>query len=211
MKKTTKSSNKDFVVKARQWRLNHMPFTLKLNITSPKVQKAIVKVFLGPKLDQAGNVIDINENRENFYEIDKYVVQLKSGQNTISRNSNQFAFYSQDRTTYADLYKAIKTATNGDGELPDDFNKPNCGFPQRLLLPKGRTSGLAVQFFATINEYVSPSTWVIQKDWFSSSNCRRDIDARSVGFPLDRQIDESAWYTPNMKYIETAVYHKTAF
>lgn len=209
-KKSSKSDNSSgFVVKARQWRLNHLPFTLSLNITSPTAQKAIVKVFLGPKLDEAGNVIDINENRENFYEIDKYVVQLKSGLNTISRNSNQFAFYSQDRTTYAELYKALMTAPTGDGKLPPDFNKPNCGFPQRLLLPKGRTSGLPVQFFVSINEYVSPSIWVIQKDWFSSSNCRRDIDARSLGFPLDRQIDETVWYTPNMKYIETAVYHKT--
>lgn len=31
----------------------------------------------------------------------------------------------------------------------------------------------------------------------------------SFGFSLDRQMDETIWYTPNTKYIEIAVLHKT--
>lgn len=208
-KKPTKNADDVMVIKARQWRLNHLPFTLKLAITSPKAQKAIVKVFLGPKFDEAGNVIDINENRENFYEIDKYVVDLKAGKSIVARNSNQFAFYSGDRTTYYELYKAVMLAVDGDGKLPAGFSQSACGFPQRLMLPKGKKTGFAVQFFVIVSEYRSPSTWIIQKDWFGASNCRRDIDARALGFPLDRYIDETVWYTSNMKYIETAIYHKT--
>lgn len=207
-----KKANKygeDMVIKARQWRLNHLPFTLKLTVTSPKVQRAIVKVFLGPKFDDGGNEIDINENRENFYEIDKYVVDLKAGRSIVARNSNQFTFYSNDRTSYYDLYKTVMLAVNSGVALPADFSQSTCGFPQRLMLPKGKRVGFPVQLFVIISEYRSPSTWVIQKDWFSSSNCRRDIDARSLGFPLDREIDETIWYTPNMKYIETAIYHKS--
>lgn len=207
--KKANKNGEDLVIKARQWRLNHLPFTLKLTITSPKAQKAMVKVFLGPKLDEAGNIIDINENRENFYEIDKYIVDLKAGKSVVARTSNQFAFYSGDRTTYYELYKAIMLALNGDGKLPPGFSQTTCGFPQRLMLPKGRKTGLPVQLFVIVSEYRSPSTWVIQKDWFGASNCRRDIDARPLGFPLDRYIDETVWYTPNMKYIETAIYHKT--
>jgi len=208
--KNANKDGEDLVIKARQWRLNHLPFTLKLTITSPKVQKAVVKVFLGPKFDEAGNVIDINENRENFYEIDKYIVDLKAGRSIVTRNSNQFTFYSPDRTTYHELYKTVMLALDSaGGKLPSGFGQSSCGFPQRLMLPKGKKTGLAVQFFVIVAEYRSPSTWIIQKDWFSSSNCRRDIDARSLGFPLDRTIDESVWYTSNMKYIETAIYHKT--
>ncbi|XP_031619617.1 larval serum protein 1 alpha chain-like [Contarinia nasturtii] len=199
----------DLVIKARQWRLNHSPFTLTLNVTSQKAQKASVKVFLGPKFDEAGNEIDINENRENFYEIDKYVVGLTAGRTILTRNSIHFKFYSNDRTTYFDLYKTVMMAKSGDGSLPPNFSRTTCGFPQRLMLPKGTRTGFAVQLFVIITEYRSPSTWVIQKDWFSSSNCRRDIDARPLGFPLDREIDETIWYTPNMKYIETAIYHKS--
>lgn len=207
--KKANKNGEDLVIKARQWRLNHLPFTLKLGILSPKPQKAIVKVFLGPKFDEAGNIIDINDNRENFYEIDKYVIDLKAGRTVIARNSDQFTFYSKDRTSYFDLYKTIMLAVNGETKLPVDFSESTCGFPQRLMLPKGKRGGMPVQLFVIVSEYVSPSTWVIRKDWFSSSNCRRDIDARSLGFPLDRYIDETVWYTPNMKYIETAVYHKT--
>lgn len=207
--KQTTGEDLPLVIKARQWRLNHLPFTLKLNILSEKAQKAILKVFIGPKFDEAGSLIDINENRENFYELDKYVVDLKAGRTIIARTSDQFTLYSKDRTSYYDLYKTILSAVNGEAKLPVDFSENTCGFPQRLLLPKGKKGGMAVQLFVIVSEYRSPSTWVIQKDWFSSSDCRRDFDARALGYPLDRYIDETIWYTPNMKYIETAVYHKS--
>lgn len=207
--KKANKNGEDLVIKARQWRLNHLPFSLKLAINSPKVQKAIVKVFLGPKFDEVGNEIDINENRENFYEIDKSVVDLKAGRTIVVRSSSKFTFYSNDRTSFFELYKAVMLAVTSETKLPATFTQSTCGFPQRLMLPKGKKTGFPVQFFVIVSEYRSPSTWVIQKDWFSSSNCRRDIDARPLGFPLDRDIDESVWYKPNMKYIETAIYHKT--
>lgn len=207
--KKANKNGEDLVIKSRQWRLNHLPFTLKLTVTTASAQKASVKVFIGPKFDEAGNEIDINENRENFYEIDKYIIDLKAGRSVILRNSKQFTFYSVDHTTYYDLYKTVMMATSGEASMPPDFSHSTCGFPQRLMLPKGKKTGFAIQLFVIITEYRSPSTWVIQKDWFSSSNCRRDIDARPLGFPLDREIDETIWFTPNMKYIETAIYHKS--
>lgn len=207
-KKATKDDG-PLIVKARQYRLNHLPFTLKLSVLSDKIQKASVKVFIGPKYDESGREFELNENRQNYYELDKFIVDLKAGRNIISRNSDQFAFYSKDRTTYFELYKIVMSAVNGDGVVPADFSQSQCGFPQRLLLPKGKKGGLPVQLFVIITEYRAPSRWIIQKDWFSSSNCRRDIDSRPLGFPLDRFIDESIWYTPNMKFIDTAVFHKT--
>lgn len=202
-------SSEDFVIKARQWRLDHLPFTFNMSILSEKRQKAIVKVFIGPKTDAAGNLIEFNANRENFYVLDQYVVDLKVGRTIIARNSNQFTYYSKDRTSYYDLYKTVMTALNDGARLPIDFSDSTCGFPQHLILPKGKKGGLPVQLFVIVSEYLPPSTWVIQKDWFSSSNCRRDVDARSLGFPLDRYIDETVWYTPNMKYLDTTVYHKS--
>lgn len=210
--KSGKKAVKDgapLIIKARQYRLNHLPFTLKLNVLSDKDQRASIKVFIGPKYDESGHEFDLNENRENFYELDKFIVNLNAGRNLLSRSSDQFAFYSKDRTTYFDLYKTVMGAINGDEPLPADFSQSPCGFPQRLLLPKGKKGGLPVQLFVIVTEYRAPSRWVIQKDWFSASNCRRDIDARPLGFPLDRDIDESIWYTPNMKFIDTAIFHKS--
>lgn len=207
--KKANKNGEDLVIKARQWRLNHLPFTLKLSVRSEKSERAIVKVFLGPKFDEAGNVIDINENRENFYELDKFVTVLKAGLNVIARNSDQFTFYAKDRTSYYELYKTVMLSVNSESKLPADFSESTCGFPQRLVLPKGKKGGFPIQLFVIVSEYRAPSTWVIQKDWFSSSNCRRDIDARPLGYPLDRFIEETIWNTPNMKYIETAVFHKS--
>lgn len=207
--KKANKEGEELVIKARQWRLNHLPFTLKLTVNSDKIQKASVKVFIGPKYDEVGRELEINENRENFYELDKFIVDLKAGRTILARSSEEFAFYAKDQTTYFDLYKIVMSAVNGDAKLPADFSQSPCGFPQRLMLPKGKKGGLPVQLFVIITEYRAPSRWVIQKDWFSSSNCRRDIDARPLGFPLDRYIDEAVWYTPNMKFIDTAVFHKS--
>lgn len=207
-KKATKAGE-PLLVKARQYRLNHLPFTLKLTVNAEKIVKASVKVFIGPKYDESGREFDINENRENFYELDKFIVNLKAGQNIISRNTDQFAFYSKDFSTYFDLYKTVMSAVNEKKPLPADFSQSQCGFPQRLLLPKGKKGGLPVQLFVIITEYQAPSRWVIQKDWFSGSNCRRDIDSRPLGFPFDRYIDETVWYSQNMKFIDTAIFHKS--
>lgn len=207
--KESKEDDVPLIIKARQHRLNHLPFTLTLSVLSEKIQKASVKVFIGPKYDESGREFELNENRENFYELDKFIIDLKAGRNVISRNSDQFAFYSKDRTTYFELYKTVMSAVDGDAKLPTNFSTSPCGFPQRLLLPKGKKGGLPVQLFVIITEYRAPSRWIIQKDWFSTSNCRRDIDSRPLGFPLDRFVDESIWYTPNMKFIDTAIFHKT--
>lgn len=208
-KKAATKTGEDLVIKARQQRLNHAPFDLKMIVSASKAQRAMIKVFLGPKFDEAGNVIDINDNRENFYELDKYVLDLKVGRNYIVRNSDQFALYSPDHTPYYELYKLVMTSLTNDTKLPTDFSAATCGFPRRLMLPKGKRMGMPIQLFVIVSEYRSSSTWVIRKDWFSSSNCRRDTDARPLGYPLDRYINEDIWYTPNMKYIETAIYHKS--
>lgn len=53
----------DFKVFARQERLNHKPFTYKINVVSDKAEDVVVRVFLGPKYDQQGHIIPLSENR----------------------------------------------------------------------------------------------------------------------------------------------------
>lgn len=101
--KKANKEGEELVIKARQWRLNHLPFTLKLTVNSDKIQKASVKVFIGPKYDEVGRELEINENRENFYELDKFIVDLKAGRTILARSSEEFAFYAKDQTTYFDL------------------------------------------------------------------------------------------------------------
>ncbi|TMW39404.1 hypothetical protein DOY81_015516, partial [Sarcophaga bullata] len=125
-----------YVIKARQLRLNHKPFEYTLDVNSDKSQKAIVKVFIGPKYDENGHLIHLEDNYMNFFELDHYVVDLVPGVNHLKRNSNDFTWYVSDRTTYLELYKKVMDATNSDYKFPLNQDEAHCGIPQRILLPK---------------------------------------------------------------------------
>lgn len=146
----------DFVIKARQPRLNHLPFTFKLHVSSDKAQKAVVKVFIGPKYDDYGHLFTYEENRENFYELDDFVVDLVAGKNDIVRKSEDFSWFVRDRTTYFDLYKQVMLAVKGEVKFPLDMTEAHNGFPMRLMLPKGKRGGMWFQFFFIVYPYVPP-------------------------------------------------------
>lgn len=62
------------LIKARQYRLNHKPFTYHITVNSDKNVKAILRVFLGPKYDVYGQELDMSENHMNFIELDQWNV-----------------------------------------------------------------------------------------------------------------------------------------
>jgi len=57
----------------RQQRLNHKPFTYKIEVSSDKAVDAYVRVFLGPKTNYLGEEWDINERRHYFMELDRFL------------------------------------------------------------------------------------------------------------------------------------------
>lgn len=65
------------LIKARQYRLNHKPFTYHITVNSDRPVKAILRVFLGPKNDVYGHEIDMSENYKNFMELDQWIVDCK--------------------------------------------------------------------------------------------------------------------------------------
>ncbi|XP_055616584.1 hexamerin-1.1-like [Toxorhynchites rutilus septentrionalis] len=203
----------DFVIYARQPRLNHLPFTTNLHVTSDKAQKALVVIFIGPKYNEYGNVYGVDENRENFFELDHFLVDLVEGKNTITRKSQDFSWFVKDRTTYFELYKQVMQAYSGEGKFPLDMSEAHCGFPERLMLPKGKKGGMPYQFFFMVTPYHAPKverfTGYDQTLSCGVGSGARYIDELPFGYPLERQIDESAWFTPNMKYYDTMIYHKS--
>ncbi|GAB0094125.1 Larval serum protein 1 alpha chain [Sergentomyia squamirostris] len=203
----------DFVIKASQYRLNHLPFTFKFDIVSDKAVKAFVKVFIGPKYDMYGNLYTINENRENFFELDSWIVDLKSGVNKIEHSSTDFSWFVKDRTTYYELYKNVMLALKGEFKFPLDMSEAHCGWPSRLMLPKGKKGGMPFQFFIYVTPYYAPK--VEQFSTFDSTvSCGIGSGSRyktgyAFGYPLDRKINEQYWFTPNMKYYDVMIFHKT--
>jgi hypothetical protein len=203
----------DFVVKARQYRLNHLPFNIKLTVDSKKAQKATVKVFIGPKYDFYGKKIDIMTNRKNFYELDYFLIDLVAGKNVITRNSNDFSWYVSDRTTTFELYKKLFQATTSDYKFPLDMTEAHCGFPNRLMLPKGKKGGMPFQFFFFVAPFHEPAvprfTGFDQTVSCGVGSGARYLDDTGFYYPLDRTIDIKNWYVDNMYFFDTTIHHKT--
>ncbi|XP_075149870.1 arylphorin subunit C223-like [Haematobia irritans] len=199
---------------ARQSRLNHKNFEFEFFIKSEKEEKIAIRTFLGPKYDQFGQTISINENRENFLEIDLYHVQLKSGVNNFTRNSKDFYWSNGDRHTYTEFYQYVRAALEGKYEFPLNYSPLQCNFPDRLLIPRGWPNGMPMQFFF----FVYPQT---ESSSSTSSDPKNSIcsivsgiyrfDNHPYGYPLDRKINEFEFFVPNMYFKDVKIYHLDTF
>lgn len=196
-------------------RLNFVPFNFKLKVNSETAQKAVVYMYVGPKYDHTGKVIDINANRENFWQLDSFVVDLTAGENVVARSSNDFTWFVNDRTTFFDLYKHVMLGIDGKEEFHLDMTEAHCGFPRRLMLPKGRVGGFDVQFFFMVHKYEQPNTEVFtgfdEKVSCGVGSGARYFDTHPFGFPFNRVIDEHYFVQPNMYFYDTSIYYKTNY
>lgn len=199
----------DFKVYARQLRLDHKPFTYKINLKSDKSSDVVVRIFLGPKHDEHGHIIPLNENRINFVELDKFVCSLNAGKNAIERTSTQGETV-KDRTTWRELYRQVMSAIKGEEEFLLDMSEAHNGFPNRFILPKGQVEGQEFQFFV----YISPYTPVSSKHTFDDvisagvGSGTRYVDNLPFGYPFDRRIEhEEAFFVPNSHIKDVIIYH----
>ncbi|GLV40299.1 Larval serum protein 1 beta [Carabus blaptoides fortunei] len=205
--------NEEFQVVARQFRLNHKPFTYKINVNSDKTNDVVVRVFLGPKYDEQGHEIPLNENRVNFVELDKFKYTLQAGKNVIERNSQQGETV-KDRTTFRALYKHVMAAYNGQEKFHLDMTEAHNGFPNRFVLPKGKQGGQVFQFYVYISPY-TPATQVYGSTFDEVTSAgvgsgSRYIDALPFGYPFDRQIKhEHTFFVPNSYVEDVVIFHKT--
>ncbi|XP_041982499.1 basic juvenile hormone-suppressible protein 2-like [Aricia agestis] len=209
-----KKTKSDMTILVRKRRLNHQRFKVVVDVTSDKTVDCVVRMFLGPKEDGLGRLIDINKNRHNFVEIDSFLHKLVTGKNTIVRDSIDMHNIVRDRLMTRDLVKKVETITDFRDMLVKDLRNYMTGFPARLLLPKGRTGGLKMMLYVI----VTPLKLVDGVDLSMLDVTRKDllVDFRStvlldkmpLGFPLDREIDVGTFFTPNMKFVDCVIFHK---
>lgn len=124
-------NGEDFVIKARQLRLNHLPFKVNVNVVSQVAVPSVVRIYLGPKYDEYGHLINLNDNRYNFVLLDVFKYDLVAGNNLITRESRQFFMNVRDRTTYYELYRILMLASAGQRKFPMDNTEAHSG---RLFL-----------------------------------------------------------------------------
>lgn len=60
--------------------MDHEPFSININIenTTDTVKHATIRIFLGPKRDELGNVLSPDEQRRLMVELDKFHKECKS-------------------------------------------------------------------------------------------------------------------------------------
>lgn len=206
------TSNMKFLVRKR--RLNHQPFKVTMDFTSDKAADCVVRMFLGPKKDHLGRLIDINKNRLNFVEIDSFLYKLVTGKNTIVRNSFDMHNLVRDRIMTYDFWKKIDTMTDLRDLFMKNLRNFHTGFPTRLLLPRGRTGGMNFILYVIVTPLRAVDNVdfnlfdVTRKDFVVDFRSTVLLDKMPLGFPFDRQIDVDNFFTPNMKFTDVLIFHK---
>uniref|UniRef100_A0A481MQJ8 Phenoloxidase n=1 Tax=Nipponaphis monzeni TaxID=196483 RepID=A0A481MQJ8_9HEMI len=206
-------------VLARFTHLQHIPFTYKIAVENSGSQRnGTVRIFLGPKFDEAGLPLLFREQRKLFVELDKFSVSLKKGRNEFSRQSTESSVTIPHERTYRNLGSGSRPAENS-AALPA-FNFCGCGWPQNMLIPKGSPEGYQCQLFVMVsnaaNDVVQSNGTAAngQQCTDAASYCgvlnSRYPDARNMGYPFDRVPRDGVatlqqFVTPNMTFQDVRI------
>nr|XP_017034120.1 fat-body protein 1 isoform X2 [Drosophila kikkawai] len=180
------------VVVGRQRRLNNKPFTIDMDITSDRDQDAIVRVLLGPAEDQQGRQgVSLEQRRRDFVLLDAINVQLQTGRNRIQQRSVDIPWTTRDVTPLGEIYRRVmlQLGNKGQQELVQDLVGENGGFPQHLLLPRGRPEGLPMQVLVIVSPVLEQQEQEIEPEIDMGIGRASLRDVRPLGYPLDRPID----------------------
>ncbi|XP_054739473.1 phenoloxidase 2-like [Anastrepha obliqua] len=215
------SRGMDFVprgnVFARFTHLQHTPFTYTINVNNDGGAQRFgtVRIFLGPKTDERGQGMLFKDQRLLMIELDKFIVSLNPGQNTIRRRSTESSVTIPFERTFRDLDTNRPAAGSAD-EL--EFNFCGCGWPNHMLIPKGLPEGLRCELFVMVSDYdqdrVEQQLVGTCSDAASYCGVRDRLypDRRAMGYPFDRLARSGAdrlvnFLTPNMSIVDVVVRH----
>lgn len=205
-------------VMVRLTHLDHEPFNYHLQVSNSGrgVKEVTVRVFLAPKLNARGQEMSFMEQRILWAEMDKFTVSLKPGSNHVVRSSKDSSITNAEELTFRDLENA-----NIDPASPEatDFNFCGCGWPQHMLLPRGRPEGMPFQLFFMLTDYAQDK--VTQP---AARGCANGVsfcgiqdakypDTRPMGFPFDRRppptlLDQPVNTAADYARLENAFIHE---
>nr|AGT80129.1 prophenoloxidase [Penaeus merguiensis] len=171
--------------------LDHKPFEYHMQINNDlrEAKEVTVRIFLAPKLNGQEKEMDFIEQRILWSEMDKFTVNLKPGKNHVVRSSKESSITNLEELTFKDL------ENSGPGSTSEQvaFNFCGCGWPQHMLLPRGRPEGMAFQLFFMLTDYAKDKVanpGGVRRCANGVSFCgmqdAKYPDARPMGFPFDR-------------------------
>merc|ERR1719154_922948 len=113
-------------------RLNHLPFQYNIKVSSKfESVKAKVRIFLIPKKTP-------DARAPLAVEMDRFLVNLKKGNNNLIRNSSQSTVTGRRQWSLLELQEDLFSGNITESEL-SQFE--GCGWPEHLLVPRGTASG----------------------------------------------------------------------
>lgn len=182
------SPNTPVNVKVKQ--INHDHFEYIITIESIKAMKAAIRIFIAPSFDEHGSPLPLSSQRRLFIEMDKFVHNLQTGTNNITRSSTVSSVVKPTDLTY-DQLKNRKVGQKGEDDctcLADRYCE--CGWPEHMLLPRGTGSGMQFDLFVMATDWSSDSPDNLDR---GTSYCglknEKYPDSRSMGFPFDRKME----------------------
>nr|XP_029724541.1 hexamerin-1.1-like [Aedes albopictus] len=196
----------EYTVFARQKRLNHKPFNFTMLVESNITGKGVIRMYMGPRFQ---NVRQLRLLKKYYVEMDQFIVDLEVGQNVINRSTKDFYYNVRDRTTYTELYKRVMRGIRNEKPYALDMSEAHCGWPDRLLLPRGLPNGYDISFFIIISPHIPPkvpqySTYTMGCGAGSGSKYG---DGLPFGFPFDREMDVNHFNTKNMIFKDVTIHH----
>ncbi|XP_063875278.1 phenoloxidase 3-like isoform X5 [Scylla paramamosain] len=189
--------NADKPVMVRLTHLNHHPFVYSIKLqaaNSGSLPKEVtVRIFMAPKLNERGVEMSFMEQRLLWAEMDRFTHDLKPGLNHILRSSTSSSITNSNEFTFRDLEERPNPDNPG---APENtlFNFCGCGWPQHMLLPRGKQEGMPFELFVMVTDWNQDK--VAQPDGACSCSAAASFcgildalypDARPMGFPFDRR------------------------
>ncbi|XP_015594791.1 arylphorin subunit alpha [Cephus cinctus] len=191
-----------YSIKARQYRLNHKPFSYTFDIESDKDTTALIRIFLGPAFDIHGKRINLESSWMKYIILDFFEVNLKVGKNKIVRSSTESVFVVPDELSSEAFYAKLQKAM--EGSEPFVYTENIYGFPDRLILPKGKPQGMPYRLFFHVVEL--DKTQIVNMELPLMGKLYHD--EKGMGYPLDRPICIWDFMTPNMYLKDVFIYHE---
>nr|CCA94927.1 hemocyanin subunit f [Mastigoproctus giganteus] len=196
-------------VKVKYHHLDHEPFTYNISVENKTgaEKDSTVRIFLGPKYDELGNHLRIDEARRFYIELDKFHAKLSPGKNVVTRKSSESNVVANKTPNFDELE---------GGASSDQFC--SCGWPNYMLLPRGNHKGMEFELFVMLTDWGedhvgSLSDHHVCHDAFSYCGVKdqKYPDKKPMGFPFDRVIKARSiaqFKTHNMSFTDVTIQFK---
>nr|CCA94919.1 hemocyanin subunit e [Euphrynichus bacillifer] len=177
-------------VKAAYKHLDHEPFAYNISVENKTggVKTATVRIFLAPKHDELGNLLEPDDQRRLAIELDKFVYELAAGKNVIAHD------HRDSSVTVSKIY-TFSQIQAGEGVHEDGSESCSCGWPEHMLLPRGNFKGMEFHLFVILTDHdqdavEGATTKGSCADAFSYCGVKdhKYPDSKAMGFPFDRHI-----------------------